>query len=59
MLDETDTMASCLDCHHTFVIKQGEKDWYLERGWSMPVRCRDCRAAKKARQELHPRVENR
>jgi DNA-directed RNA polymerase subunit RPC12/RpoP len=40
----------CKDCGATFVFTAGEQKWYAEKGLeNEPVRCPDCRKAKKAR----------
>ena len=61
MLDVNDTLASCADCGMSFVIKQGEKDWFLERGFMLPKRCKSCREKRKAQNtnNYHYPVVNR
>jgi Probable zinc-ribbon domain len=39
------------DCGRQFVIEPGEKDWYERRGMTLPNRCKDCRARRKAAKE--------
>ncbi len=43
-----DKTLICRDCGNTFTFTEGEQDFYSQRGYSDPVRCPDCRAAKKA-----------
>lgn len=45
--DVVDT-KECKDCHATFDIIQGERDFYKEKVWPEPGRCPACRAARKA-----------
>ena len=41
---------TCVDCGREFAFSAGEQDYYRERGYTPPKRCKDCREAKKARQ---------
>jgi hypothetical protein len=41
---------TCADCGREFGFSAGEQDYYRERGYAPPKRCKDCREAKKARQ---------
>lgn len=43
-----DKTLSCRDCGTQFVFTEGEQEFYSQRGYTEPVRCPDCRAAKKA-----------
>lgn len=39
-----------MDCNEAFVFTVGEQEFYKQKGFTnMPIRCRNCRAAKKAR----------
>lgn len=38
----------CRDCGVTFVYTAGEQTFYAEKGLSDPIRCRECRRARKA-----------
>lgn len=42
-----DKTLTCRDCGTNFTFTEGEQDFYSQRGYSEPVRCPDCRAAKK------------
>lgn len=45
-----DRMLNCKDCGMPFVFTKGEQEFYQKKGFENdPVRCVDCRAAKKAR----------
>jgi CxxC-x17-CxxC domain-containing protein len=46
-----DTTLTCRDCSQTFTFTSGEQDFYASRGFSEPVRCPDCRAARKSQRE--------
>ena len=37
----------CKECGEEFSITNGEKEWYLKRGLSVPVRCPLCRCRRK------------
>ena len=44
--------CECRDCSGPFSFTKGEQDCYKEKGFDIwPTRCKDCRAAKKARFE--------
>src|SRR5438067_7342441 len=43
-----DKTLTCRDCGSTFTFTEGEQDFYAQKGYSEPMRCPDCRAAKKA-----------
>lgn len=42
---------TCIDCSATFVLTQGEIDFYVSKGFFLPKRCADCRRKRKAQQE--------
>ena len=48
MPDET---LKCKDCEKPFVFSEGEAKFYAEQGFTPPKRCKDCRRAKKERQQ--------
>lgn len=39
----------CKDCGKEFDFTTGEQKFYEEKGFSAPIRCRECRNAKKAK----------
>jgi CxxC-x17-CxxC domain-containing protein len=43
-----DKIIKCRDCGQEFVFTTGEQDFYAQKGFSEPVRCFSCRAARKA-----------
>lgn len=43
----SDRTLTCRDCGQTFVFTAGEQAFYSERGYSEPLRCPSCRAARK------------
>ena len=43
-----DRTLTCADCGQEFVFTASEQQFYADRGFSDPRRCRDCRAARKA-----------
>lgn len=49
MSNATDEMLLCADCGTEFPFSASEKQFYAERGFSTPKRCKPCRAAVKAR----------
>lgn len=44
-----DKTIVCKDCGKEFVFTAREQEFYQEKGFNDPVRCKECRAAKKAR----------
>ena len=45
----TDKTLTCRDCGSEFVFTVGEQEFYKEKGFENdPVRCPDCRRARKA-----------
>ena len=43
-----DKTLTCRDCGTNFTFTEGEQDFYSQKGYTEPMRCPDCRAAKKA-----------
>lgn len=43
------TKLICKDCGKEFDFTVGEQRFYEEKGFSAPIRCRECRNAKKAK----------
>lgn len=46
-----DITIVCKDCGNEFVFTDGEQQFYNEKGFSQPVRCKECRQAAKLRRE--------
>lgn len=42
-----DKILRCRDCGQEYVFTAGEQEFFAERGFSEPVRCSSCRAARK------------
>lgn len=56
---ENNIKIKCKDCGEEFEIEQSEAQWYRERGWELPVRCKACRVeAKIRRQERKEKKKN-
>ena len=50
----TDTTLTCRDCGKDFTWTAEEQDFYEQKGFSQPQRCKECRMkAKTARQGGH------
>ncbi len=43
-----DKTIKCIDCHKDFIFTAGEQEFFEEKGYSEPVRCKDCRSKRKA-----------
>ena len=54
-----DRTLKCRDCGEDFVWTAGEQSFFREKGLqNVPVRCPQCRAAKKLEMGVRPRVEH-
>lgn len=42
-----DKNLSCKDCGNEFVFTEGEQEFYTGKNFPDPLRCPDCRRAKK------------
>jgi CxxC-x17-CxxC domain-containing protein len=40
-------LLTCIDCQQPFAFSEDEQRFYLQRGFRVPVRCLDCRAARR------------
>ncbi|HEX8180710.1 MAG TPA: zinc-ribbon domain-containing protein [Pyrinomonadaceae bacterium] len=47
--DGTDQQLMCADCRQEFTWSAGEQEYYRQKGFEPPRRCKPCREAKKAR----------
>jgi CxxC-x17-CxxC domain-containing protein len=41
-------LLTCIDCQKPFAFSEEEQRYYQQRGFRIPVRCLDCRAARRA-----------
>ena len=55
MSSHYDQHLTCADCGHDFVWSGKEQEFYKEKGYQPPKRCKDCRQAKKERREDYDR----
>lgn len=53
-MDKKDTNLLCKDCGKEFVFSAREQEFYEEKGFTNPVRCKECRDAKKAQNNKRP-----
>lgn len=44
-----DIEIKCVDCQSEFVFTESEQEFYKDKGFENPKRCKKCRIAKKAR----------
>ena len=47
----------CKDCKKEFDFTVGEQRFYEEKGFAAPIRCKECRDAKKARNLEREEIE--
>ena len=45
----SDKTIVCKDCGNEFVFTEGEQNFYAEKGFQEPTRCKDCRNSRKSR----------
>lgn len=51
-LEEGDTLIGpCRSCQQQFVFTAGEREFFTERGFQDPVRCRNCRRSRRQQQQ--------
>ena len=43
-----DKKIKCIDCFKDFIFTAGEQEFFEERGYSEPIRCKECRSKKKS-----------
>ena len=46
-----DKTLTCSDCNQEFTFTASEQEFFAQKGFSTPVRCPSCRAARKAARE--------
>jgi len=51
MSAEQDQKLTCADCGQEFVWGAREQEFYREKGFQQPKRCKDCNRARKERRE--------
>jgi CxxC-x17-CxxC domain-containing protein len=47
-----DQTLTCKDCGNSFVFTAGEQEFYAQKGFSSPVRCKDCRDKLKQQKRM-------
>jgi hypothetical protein len=56
----SETEHKCIEkgCNKTFVITEGEEQFYTDKGFYLPKRCPDCRAKRRAEKEARMNGEH-
>ncbi len=49
--EPTPMTIQCSDCRQEFTFSVGEQEFFADRNLMPPKRCRDCRAARKAKRD--------
>lgn len=57
MSSHYDQHLTCADCGHDFVWTAKDQEFFREKGYQQPKRCKDCRQAKKAQRGEYDRVK--
>ncbi len=47
-MEYQDKTLVCKDCGQEFIFTARDQEFYAEKGFSNPVRCKECRIARKA-----------
>lgn len=47
----------CIDCKAKFVFTAGEQDFFAQRGFTPPKRCKTCREVRKASRSDHSNMK--
>ena len=51
MSEKQEKKIICRDCGKEFTLTVGEQNFYEEKGFAEPVRCKECRDRRKAERE--------
>jgi hypothetical protein len=54
-----DTFIDCRDCEEEFVFSGEDQDRFSQNGWNPPIRCAECRQARKEQREQGGGSEDR
>ncbi len=54
-----DTFLSCRDCEEEFLFSGDDQDRFAQNGWNAPIRCAECRQARKEQREQGGGSEDR
>lgn len=46
-MESKDKKIECIDCHRDFIFTAGEQQFYEDKGFKEPKRCKKCREAEK------------
>ena len=46
-MTRNDLTITCRDCGRTFIFRSDEQNFFAEKGYDEPTRCKDCRTARK------------
>lgn len=57
MNEKQDKKIICRDCGKEFTLTVGEQNFYEEKGFAEPVRCKECRDRRKAERENQQQQE--
>ncbi len=56
MADFQDRPLTCQECGNEFTFEAGEQQFYADKGFGEPKRCRDCRNKKKDERRSNRKV---
>jgi hypothetical protein len=46
------SLEKCKDCKELFAINDNEREFYANKGWCLPVRCKSCRDKRKKNPDI-------
>jgi hypothetical protein len=50
-MQEGDKVIKCVDCRTEFIFTKGEQEFYAQKGFGEPKRCKVCRPKARAKFE--------
>ena len=46
-----DREINCVDCKNDFILTESEQRFFMDKGLSVPKRCKDCRQIRREQKE--------
>lgn len=51
--------AHCKDCKAQFIVSKGEQDFYKQKGFPLPRRCKECRGKRREEKNANKPFEGK
>ena len=52
-----DEIRRCLNCHKDFMLTTDETEWFNNRGFNLPKRCKECRTVRRKNEQALGRAD--